>query len=213
MAFGFPLVAGWLLGISGAFVPMLLYYGAAWGLVIWRRGSTGYSLKGLERPPVSFYVHLGVIALILVFAYASRIRVPEPNVAGVVLTGTVWAVANASSEQLLWLYIFDSWDLFGADRFGRGGRILFRILGIALFSAYVGLIHTMYWARFLHTVDPGTLFGIFFVIGTSVSGYLHIIVWRQSGRMVYTFIPHFILNLAPLIWTGYSIVPYLFTAR
>ena len=27
--------------------------------------------------------------------------------------------------------------------------------------------------------------------------------------MVYTFIPHFILNLLPLLWTGYSIVPYL----
>jgi hypothetical protein len=27
--------------------------------------------------------------------------------------------------------------------------------------------------------------------------------------MVYTFIPHFLLNLVPLFWTGYSILPFL----
>jgi len=28
--------------------------------------------------------------------------------------------------------------------------------------------------------------------------------------MVFTFIPHFILNLLPIFWTYYSILPYLF---
>ncbi|WP_158301057.1 hypothetical protein [Thermotoga maritima] len=44
---------------------------------------------------------------------------------------------------------------------------------------------------------------------TTISGFIHIVVWRQSGNMVFTFIPHFLLNLGPLFWTGYSIVPYL----
>lgn len=45
---------------------------------------------------------------------------------------------------------------------------------------------------------------------TSLSGFLHLIVWRQSRQMVFTFIPHLILNLVPIFWTNYSIIPYLF---
>lgn len=84
------------------------------------------------------------------------------------------------------------------------------VVGLILFSIFVGTIHTMYWAKFLHTVNPKIIFGILFIIGTTISGYLHIIVWRQSYRMTYTFIPHFLLNLIPLFWTGYSIMSYLF---
>lgn len=209
MTLGFPFIAGMLLGRVGALLPMVLYYGAAWGICIWRRGGSGYSLRRLPAPPVWFYVNVGVIVTALVLSYFARIEAEYTTPGGVVFTALVWAVVNAASEQLLWIYIFDSWDLFGQARFRRTGRFVFRISGLLLFTAFVGTIHTMYWAKFLHTVDAGTAVGILFVVVTTVSGYLHILVWRRSGRMVYTFIPHFMLNLFPLFWTGYSIVPYL----
>jgi len=209
LAFGLPLLAGLLLKTLGALVPMVVYYGSAWGVCIWRRGTSGYSLRQVRRPPVSFWVHLAVIGLSLVFAWSARIVELNPDPIGVVFTAIVWTVANASSEQLLWIYLFDSWDLRSIGQNNTTKRLVMRLCGLLLFSAFAGLIHMTYWARFLHTVKADTPAGILFVLSTIVSGYLHIVVWRQSKNMLYTFIPHFILNFVPLLWTGYSILPYL----
>ena len=67
----------------------------------------------------------------------------------------------------------------------------------------------MYWAKFLETVDPKQVLGLVFVVLTTVSGFLHLVVWRKSNQMIFTFIPHFLLNLVPIFWTNYSILPYL----
>lgn len=210
MALLFPLVAGALLSRVGALLPMALYYGAAWGLVLWRRGGSGYRLDSLPPPPAAFHVNLGVILATLLFAYLARIEVASPSLPGVLATAVLWATANASSEQLLWLYIFDSWDLYGVERAGRARSFALRAAALLLFSAFVGLVHLRFWARFLRTVDAATFPGALFVAASTVSGYLHIAVRRRSGRMAYTSIPHFLLNLAPLFWTGYSILPFLF---
>ena len=42
IAFLLPVIAGLLYGLTGALLPMLLYYGLAWGIVKWRRKSSGY---------------------------------------------------------------------------------------------------------------------------------------------------------------------------
>ena len=205
----FPVLAGFLFARTGALLPMVMYYSLAWGLSIWRRGGSGYHFKKLPPPPVSFYINVGLIIATLVFSYFIRIVVDNPFIAGVIATALIWAVANASSEQLLWLYIFDSWDRYKTEKLGKTSRFAMRIAGLLLFSIFVGTIHTMYWAKFLHTVNPESSLGPIFIIGTSLSGYLHIVVWRKKGEMLYTFIPHFLLNLFPLFWTGYSILPYL----
>jgi len=205
----FPVLAGFLFARTGALLPMIMYYSLAWGLSFWRRGGSGYHFKKLPSPPVSFYINVLLIIATLVFSYFIRIVVDNTFIAGVIFTALIWAVVNASSEQLLWLYIFDSWDLYKMDRLGKASRFAMRIAALILFSIFVGTIHTMFWAKFLHTVNPESSLGPIFIIGTSLSGYLHIVVWRKKGEMLYTFIPHFLLNLLPLFWTGYSILPYL----
>ncbi len=201
----FPIVAGLLYETSGALLPMILYYGIAWGLVKWRRGSTGYFNPLPKKVTVFFYLNVGVILLSLICAYIARNTFPESNLSGIVITALIWAPLNAASEQLLWIYIFEAWDLFPTKP-----KTSFRLVGLFLFSAFVGMIHTMYWAKFLTTVDSHQVFGVIFVILTSVSGFLHLVVWRQTKHMIFTFIPHFLLNLIPIFWTGYSIIPFLF---
>jgi len=205
IAISLPLVAGFLYARTGAFLPMLLYYGLAWGLVKWRRGTIGYRNAFPPRPPITFYLNIGIISGALVCAWLSPIVNPSIQPLGMLLTALVWAPLNASTEQILWIYIFEAWDLYP-----KKVKVIYRLVGLLLFSTFVGLIHTNFWAQFLHTVQPGTLFGIIFIVLTSLSGLLHIVVWRQSRQMVFTFIPHLILNLAPIFWTHYSILPYLF---
>ena len=205
IAISLPFVAGFLYNLTGAFLPMLLYYGLAWGLVKWRRGSTGYRNTFPARPPFTFYLNIGVIAGCLVFAWLSPIVNPSIQPLGMLLTALVWAPLNAATEQLLWIYIFEAWDLYP-----KKINLVYRVIGLLLFTTFVGLIHTNFWVQFLNTVQPGTLFGILFIILTSLSGFLHIVVWRQSRQMVFTFIPHLLLNLVPIFWTNYTIIPYLF---
>lgn len=199
-----PLVTGWLYKHTGALLPMLLYYGLAWGLVKIRRGAIGYRNPMPKRPPIWFYINLGVIIAGLFFAWLAPVKVTDWQLSGVLLTALIWAPINAASEQILWLYIFDAWDLY-PQKTRRG----YRLAGLLLFSAFVGMIHTMFWTQFLQTVQADGLFGVLFILMTTLSGFLHIVVWRQSKQMIFTFIPHLVLNLAPLFWTGYSILPYL----
>lgn len=190
---------------------MLLYYTLAWSLVKIRRGFTGYfpGSKTAKKPPLSFYCNIFIILLALAAAYPARIHVAYPEYWGIGITALVWATVNAASEQLLWIYLFEAWDLAGIFRSLRYGKLLRRSIGLLLFSTFVGFIHTLFWVQFLHTVDASQPTGVLFVLLTSVSGYMHLIVWRKSGNMLYTFLPHFLLNLVPLFWTGYSIIPYL----
>ncbi len=199
-----PLIAGLLYGLTGALLPMLLYYGLAWGIVKWRRRSTGYFNPLPKRITAFFYVNLGVILISLVCAYLSRNQFPASNTTGIFFTALIWAPLNAATEQLLWIYLFESWDLYPAKPLPG-----FRLVGLALFTAFVGLIHTMFWAKFLETVDPKQVFGLIFILLTTVSGFLHLVVWRKSNHMILTFIPHFLLNLFPIFWTSYAILPFL----
>ncbi|GAB4533824.1 MAG: hypothetical protein Fur0018_23420 [Anaerolineales bacterium] len=206
LALGLPFVAGFLYRQTGALLPMLLYYGLAWGVALWRRGDSGYRNPMPKNPPVWFWVNLGVIALSLVAARLSPVVTENPHLAGVLLTALFWAPINAASEQLLWLYLFDAWDLYPEST-----HPAFRGVGLLLFAAFVGMIHTMFWVHFLTTVQPEPPWGVLFILLTTLSGFLHIVVWRQSKQMIFTFIPHLLLNLGPLFWTGYTILPYLLT--
>ncbi|MHA1513777.1 MAG: hypothetical protein ACTSRJ_06945 [Candidatus Hodarchaeales archaeon] len=191
---------------------MILYYGAAWGISIWRRGNSGYSLKTKVLIPRAFVVNLILIGLALVFAFLARNMDLIPNSTGALITGLVWVPINAASEQLLWIYLFDSWDLYNPSKSQYSARNqvwMKKIVGIILFTVFVGTIHTMFWVNFLETVTVNNAIGIIFIMLTTLSGYVHILAWRESNNMVYTFIPHFLLNLFPLFWTGYSILPFL----
>ena len=200
----FPFIAGLLYGRTGALLPILLYYGIAWGVVKWRRGSIGYRNPFPAKPPVAFFVNLGVILACLICAWLTPVINPKISIGGMLITALVWAPLNGATEQILWIYIFESWDLYP-----KKINIANRLIGLLFFSTFVGLIHIKFWVLFLTTVEPGTVIGVIFVMLTSLSGYLHLVVWRKSRQMFFTFIPHLLLNLVPVFWTHYSILPYL----
>lgn len=204
IALALPIIAGYLYGLTGALLPMLLYYGLAWGIVKWRRGSSGYFKPFPKRITVFFFINLGVIPASLIFAYLGRITFLASNTIGVLVTALIWAPLNGATEQLLWIYLFEAWDLYPAKP-----RVAYRLVGLTLFAILVGLIHTMFWAKFLTTVDSKQVYGVIFILLTTLSGFLHLVVWRKSNHMILTFFPHFLLNLIPIFWTGYSILPSL----
>lgn len=241
IAISLPILAHYLFKFTGALIPLLIYYSLAWIIPIWRRKGTGYNTKGFNKHQIAFYINTALILICLVFLYLGRIIPDEISIAGAILTALIWAPINASSEQLLWIYIFESWELYptktivsvtskttneldseitnetisesrdkeNSDSSYKTKKWLFTIIGVIFFSCLVGLIHTMFWANFLHLVDESSIFGILFIVISTITGFMHIIVWKKSKNMLFTFIPHLLLNAIPIIWTLYSIIPYL----
>jgi hypothetical protein len=237
VAITLPILALYLYKFTGAFIPIIIYYSLAWILPIWRRKGAGYNLNGFNKHQIAFYINTGLIIICIIFIYLGRIIPDEISRTGAILTALIWAPINASSEQLLWIYIFESWELYPQsvksktikgneskvsneintefiesiekDSLYKKKKLLFTIIGLILFTCLVGLIHTLFWANFLHLVDPSSVFGILFIILSTVTGFMHIIVWKKSKNMLFTFIPHLLLNALPIIFTSYSILPYL----
>jgi hypothetical protein len=119
-ALGLPFAAGYLFNTTGALIPLILYYGVFCLVIVkWRRGALGYEInRGEIRKQFvgyvsSIFVVLLILQLILVgFEFITFERVSDFNLLGFILTLVIWAPVNAFSEQLIWIYTFDSYAEF-----------------------------------------------------------------------------------------------------
>jgi hypothetical protein len=216
-ALGMPLVAGYLFDYIGAFVPMAIYYGLFAILIVrWRRGSLDYGIdKGNAKNQFKQYLttplFIGLFALqgiLVATSWFTLIRVEPLNPLGWILTLAIWAPVNAFSEQLIWVYSFDSFAEYYKEGKRRWGMVF---IGGGLYIALIGLIHALFWAKFLLEstyIFPFTQ--VFFLIQFVMPiGYLFL--YRRTGSMWPLGIIHVFLNVTGVAFSGYSIIPFLFS--
>ncbi|MFW9908893.1 MAG: hypothetical protein ACFFEF_09990 [Candidatus Thorarchaeota archaeon] len=213
-AIGLPIAAGFLFNATGALIPLILYYGVfCWAIVKWRRGAIGYELnKGELRKQFIGYVSplfavLLTLQLILVgFEFISFQQVSDFNLLGFIITLAIWPVLNAFSEQLIWIYTFDSYAEFFKEGPKRKVMIAF---GGLLYIAFISLIHLLFWILVLpqgQSVFPVSQ--LFIPIQTAISiGY--IFLYRTSKSMWPLAIIHVLINIVAIALSGYSILPVL----
>lgn len=209
-----PVFAGYLFDMTGALIPMAMYYGLfALIIVRWRRGSLGYeidreNLKGQFRryltPLFGMLFFLQTVLVIVSWFTLVRTGFLEPI--GWVLTLVIWAPINAFSEQLIWLYTFDSFAEYYKE--GRKRSVMV-FIGGALYIALIGMIHALFWGKFLLESNYVFVFTeVFFIIQFIIPiGY--IFLYRRTGSMWPLGIIHVFLNLAGVLISGYSILPFL----
>jgi hypothetical protein len=215
-ALGLPLLLGYTYSLTGALVPMFVYYVVfSWGIVKWRRGRLDYGIKRepiwrkLRRFATPLFFTILALQLVLVMAsYATVIRVSPVNQLGWLGTLLLWAPVNAMSEQLIWLYTFDSYaDYYNAGR----KRTAMIAIGTLLYLSLIGLVHAFFWGKFLLGSTYAffwteVFFPIQFVIPI---GY--VFLYRQTKSMWPIAGIHFLLDFAPVLFSGYSMIPYLLT--
>jgi len=213
-AIAMPVIAGYLFDFVGALIPMALYYGLFAILIVrWRRGSLDYQIQRgnlgsqFRRYLTPLFGALFLLQTILVIiSWFTLVRVGVLNPVGWILTLAIWAPINAFSEQLIWLYTFDSF----AEYFKEGPkRSVMVLIGGALYIMLIGLIHAFFWGKFLlgsSYIFPFTQ--MFFIIQFIIPiGY--IFLYRRTGSMWPLGIIHLFLNLTGVLFSGYSILPYL----
>ncbi len=213
-ALGLPLLLGYTYSLIGALVPMFIYYVIfSWVIVKWRRGRLDY---GIEREPIwrkvkrsatpLFFVVLALQLVLVMASYATVIRVSSVNTLGWLATLLLWAPANAMSEQLIWLYTFDSYaDYYDAGR----KRTAMIAIGTLLYLSLIGLVHAFFWGKFLLGSTYAFFWTeIFFPIQFMIPiGY--VFLYRQTKSMWPIASIHFLLDFAPVLFSGYSILPFL----
>ena len=203
---GLPFLCMKLFEMTGALLPILVYYLVfCVGLVKWRKGSLDYC-----RPQgIVSLIFIALLLLQLILFYVStKIIIPVKNfsLAGFFTNILIWCPANAFSEQLLWIYIYDAF----AKRFEEKRlKIIFSGMGIIFYFAFIGLIHAFFWGEFMmgfqHTDPYWQLFiGIHFSI---TIGYL--MIYRKTKSMYPVAILHLIGDIGCVLGAGYSILPYL----
>lgn len=206
VAIGLPLVCGALYPVTGALVPLLLYYGVCCvGIVKWRRGTLEYRRPTTWALPVFFTM---LTLQVLQHALGLLFLPPHvhPDLVGVLLTLFLWAPLNAVMEQLIWIYCFDAF----ATRFAEGRKkIVFTIVGVILMLMLVGLIHAFFWVQFTPSVTPAFPFSALFFALQFVITPLYILLYRRTQSMVPLALIHIISDVALVLGPGFSILPFL----
>ena len=213
-AIGLPFAAGYLFNATGALIPLILYYGVfCWVIVRWRRGAVGYEIRrGEIREQLasylsSIFVFILALQLILVgFEFITFQRVSVFNILGWIVTLAIWAPLNAFSEQLIWIYTFDSYAEFFKE--GSKRKVMIAIGGL-LYIALISLIHLLFWILFLPEGQYVFPFSELFVPIQTMIAIGYIFLYRKSKSMWPLGIIHVMINLTAIALSGYSILPVL----
>ncbi|MHA2374007.1 MAG: hypothetical protein ACXAEB_13405, partial [Candidatus Thorarchaeota archaeon] len=202
-AIGLPFAAAYIFNATGALIPLFLYYGVFCFIIVrWRRGAVGYGInRGEIRKQFAGYVSpifvvILMLQLILIgFEWITFERVTDFNLLGFIITLVIWAPLNAFSEQLIWIYTFDSY----AEFFKEGPkRKVFIAIGGLLYIALISLIHLLFWILVLPAGQYVFPFSELFVpIQTAISiGY--VFLYRKSKSMWPLAIIHVLINIAAI---------------
>ncbi|MFW9817226.1 MAG: hypothetical protein ACFFEW_14955 [Candidatus Thorarchaeota archaeon] len=213
-AIGLPIAAGYLFTVTGALIPLILYYGVfCWAIVRWRRGTVGYEInRGEIRMQFAGYVSsifviLLILQLILIgFEFITFQQVSDFNLFGFIITLVIWAPFNAFSEQLIWIYTFDSYAEFFKE--GPRRKVMIAIGGL-LYIALISLIHLLFWILVLPEGQYVFPFSQMFVPIQTLISIGYVFLYRKSKSMWPLGIIHVLINITAIALSGYSILPVL----
>ncbi len=204
-----PFSAYFLFHSFGAFIPLFIYYVIfCYGIVYWRRKSLNYTFKFSFN--YSYFIAFLFFEFLVILISINTYKFTDSfDLIGFLITLLIWAPINGLSEQLLWIYIYESFEQYILKRYSKTIAI---VVGLIFYFSFIGLIHIFFWAEFLFKsetlkVSPWTQLLILSQFIVAI-GYL--VTYKQSKSMWPVFILHVITDIGAVLLTGYSIIPDLF---
>jgi uncharacterized membrane protein len=197
-----PLACSYLFDMSGALLPMLLYYGVFCILLVrWRKGSLEYA-RPLALAPALFFTLLAVQLLAQACGAMTIVPVGSDQV-GIVLTLVIWVPLNALMEQLLWIYIYDA---FACRTASRNAHIALAAAGLFMTLSFVGLIHALFWGRFLPSYEAVAPWTAIFFAAQFIMTVGYVALYKRTGSMWLIFPLHLIADASLVLFGQYSIL-------
>ncbi|NJM05437.1 CPBP family intramembrane metalloprotease [Candidatus Gracilibacteria bacterium] len=202
VTFGLPFAAAWLFEITGgATASLVLYYAVCCvGLVWWRKGGLDYEWPQ-QWPWRLFLLSLILPVLNTTFNWIGMPRVNDPLL-GVVVTALIWAPLNGVMEQLVWIYVLDTWRCRWTNGWQRWAGLA---VGIVLIVTLVGLIHALFWGLFL-PLNPTQPWGTLAIVSNTALTAAYVLLYDRSGSMWPTALLHTLVDLQLVLVPMYSII-------
>jgi hypothetical protein len=206
-ALGMPFLCAWLYEVTGALIPLIIYYGVfCFGIILWRKRTLNYSIP-IKFFSKEFFIVFFFEIIRMILAFLTLIRIEHFNPLGFFLTLIVWAPLNAFTEQLLWIYVFESFSSYSKDE--KTNKFL-TILGLILYILLIAFIHIFFWSKFLLHSESVFPFSVFFILINFAIAIGYLFLYKKHHSMLQIFILHLIGDASGVIIAGYSIIPYLF---
>ncbi len=111
-------------------------------------------------------------------------------------------------EQILWIYVFDS-IAFRFPQDNPKKKKIGIIIGIILTFTLVGVIHVVYWPKFLMEIEIISPWFQFFMAIQFLSTTGYIVMYKKTKSMLPSAILHLIIDVSAVLIAQYSIIPYL----
>jgi predicted Abi (CAAX) family protease len=111
-------------------------------------------------------------------------------------------------EQLLWVYIFDAFETRWTE---RRKRFIGGVIGMLMAVIFVGLIHVLFWSKFLPSFESITPWSQIFLIAQFLITPGYLLLYRRTGSMWPVFAIHIIADAVLVLGAMYSIWPALWT--
>lgn len=203
-----PFIVGWIFNLIGALISLIIYYGIfCFAIPLWRKGTLNYSI------PKKFFTKGFFIVLVfelirMILASLTLIRVKNVNPIGFLLTLLIWAPLNAFSEQLLWIYVYESFSNYPKN---DKNKKIFTVIGLIIYILLIAFIHIFFWAQFLLESESIFPYSMFFILVNFAISIGYLFLYKKSKSMLQIFILHLIGDVSGVLIAGYSIIPYLFT--
>lgn len=206
--FGMPFICSYIYEFRGAFIPLLIYYGVfCYGVVYIRKKTLNYSLTDKLLTP-AFLILMGFELFRIFLSLFIYDPVESFSLIGFILTLFLWAPINALSEQLIWIYVYESYANFYEEEGLK--RKLFVGIGFIFYITLIALIHILFWTKFLFESEAQFPWTIILIIGNFILSIGYLYLYLKSESMVPVFIIHLIVDISAVVLSFYSIIPYLF---
>ncbi|MFO8017229.1 MAG: CPBP family glutamic-type intramembrane protease [Promethearchaeia archaeon] len=118
-----------------------------------------------------------------------------------------WAPINAFMEQILWIYLFEA---FANQEYSGAKKNFLRIVGLVMSLIFVGMIHALFWDKFLMQFGQTSPYYEIFFISQFIIVLGYIFLYEKTKSMLPLFFIHIITDITAVIGSNYSIIPYLF---
>jgi hypothetical protein len=205
--FGMPFICSYVYELTGAFIPLLIYYGVfCYGVVYIRKKTLNYSLPDKLLTP-GFLILIGFEIFRIFLSLFIYEPVESFSLVGFILTLFLWAPINAFSEQLIWIYVYESFANFYKENGSK--RKIFVGLGFLMYITLIALIHILFWTKFLFESEAEFPWTPILIIGNFILSIGYLYLYLKSESMVPVFIVHLIVDVSAVILSLYSILPYL----
>jgi len=132
----------------------------------------------------------------LLHIYIKEVNPVHINTSDMIINLFAFALINGTFEHLVWVNIY---DLAGKRK---------KYLGVIATTVYVGLIHILYWSKFIPAPDVGNT--PIFMVNQFLLLFIPLRIYAKTKDLTLWSIQHVIYNILAVAIGGFGISMFLF---